>query len=62
MRFSLNSPLAQAGLALANGIASAACFKASKKPLYRVAGGMLASFTIYHVVKAVKGYRQGGKR
>ncbi len=61
MRFSLNSPLAQAGLAVANSIACVACFKV-KKPLHRIAGGLLAVFRTYHIIKAVKGYRQGGKR
>lgn len=56
MRFSLNSSLAQAGLALANGIACVACFKV-KKPLYRVAGGLLATFTGYHIHKAIQGYK-----
>ena len=53
----LNSPLAQGLLALANGIASFACFRASKKPLYRISGALLAIFTGYHIHKAVQRYK-----
>ncbi|GAJ24569.1 unnamed protein product [marine sediment metagenome] len=53
----LGSPLAQGFLALANGIASFACLRASKKPLYRVCGGLLATFTGYHIYKAIQRYK-----
>jgi len=53
----LSSPLAQGLLAAANGVASFACFRASKKLLYRASGGLLATFTGYHIYKAVRRYK-----
>lgn len=54
----LNSPLAQGLLALANGIASFACFRASKKPLHRISGALLAIFSTYHAVKVIQAVKK----
>lgn len=54
----LVSPVAQGLLALANGIASFACFRASKKPLYRISGALLAIFSTYHIVKVIQAVKR----
>jgi len=54
----LNSPLAQGLLALANAVASFACFRASKKPLYRISSALLAVFSTYHAVKVIQAVKR----
>lgn len=52
------TPVAQGLLALANAVASFACFRASKKPLYRVCGALLAVFSTYHVIKVIQAVKR----